>query len=114
LEIFTSWSGQTYEGERVSAGVIVGAETSRQAGTRTNILGILRLDDAVVLRHNGRALAAGAILELGGADRGNLGGRSAGAKALSRFGLGIKVSEDGMISCYKPETGQREPCFKVA
>ncbi len=88
-------------------------QTPFQLIPRTIRKEILRLDGAVVLGHDGRVFAAGAILELGGAERGNLGGRSAAAKALSRFGLGIKVSEDGMISCYKPETGQREPCFKV-
>lgn len=74
---------------------------------------LLGLDGAIILSPTGEVLAAGAILELDGVERGNLGGRSAAAKALSRFGLGIKVSEDGMISCYKPETGQSHPCFVV-
>jgi hypothetical protein len=74
---------------------------------------LLALDGALVLDHNGEVLAAGAIVELQGVGRSNQGGRSAAAKALSRFGLGIKVSEDGMISGFKFETGADQPCFRI-
>jgi len=65
------------------------------------------------VRWDGVLLAAGAILELHDVKRGNQGGRSAAAKALSRFGMGIKVSEDGMISGYKLETGEDKTAFLV-
>ncbi len=74
---------------------------------------LLALDGALILKHDGEVLAAGAIVELQGVGRSNQGGRSAAAKALSRFGLGIKVSEDGLIAGYKLETGEQEPCFRV-
>lgn len=74
---------------------------------------LLGLDGALVLRWDGVVLAAGAILELHDVKRGNHGGRSAAAKALSRFGMGIKVSEDGMISGYKLENGEDEPAFEL-
>ena len=74
---------------------------------------LLGLDGAVVLRWDGVVVAAGAILELHDVKRGNQGGRSAAAKALSRFGMGIKISEDGMISGYKLETGEGKPAFEV-
>ena len=74
---------------------------------------LLGLDGALVLRWDGVLLAAGAILELHDVKRGNQGGRSAAAKALSRFGMGIKVSEDGMISGYKLESGEDVAAFKL-
>lgn len=74
---------------------------------------LLGLDGALVLCPNGTIYAAGAILKLGMIDLGNQGGRSAAAKTLSRYGLGSKISEDGMISGYKKETGDPEACFKV-
>jgi hypothetical protein len=74
---------------------------------------LLGLDGALVLRPDGSVYAAGAILKLGTIDLGNQGGRSAAAKTLSRYGLGVKISEDGMISGYKKETGDVEACFKV-
>lgn len=74
---------------------------------------LLGLDGAIVLRWDGIVLAAGAILELQDVKRGNQGGRSAAAKALSRFGMGIKISEDGMISGYKIETGEDDAAFKL-
>ena len=74
---------------------------------------LLGLDGAVVLQWDGVVLAAGAILELQEVKRGNQGGRSAAAKALSRFGLGIKVSEDGMISGFNKKSGEENPVFKL-
>ena len=74
---------------------------------------LLGLDGALVLRWDGVLLAAGAILELHDVKRGNQGGRTAAAKALSRFGMGIKVSEDGMISGFKLESGEDLAAFKL-
>src|SRR5438132_14416144 len=74
---------------------------------------LLGLDGAVVVRPNGSVYAAGAILKLANVNLGTQGGRSAAAKTLSRYGLGIKISEDGMISGYKKEIGDAEAAFKV-
>jgi hypothetical protein len=74
---------------------------------------LLGLDGAVVLQWDGVILAAGAILELNDVKRGNQGGRSAAAKVLSRYGLGIKVSEDGTISGYDLGHGEKDEAFKL-
>ena len=74
---------------------------------------LLGLDGAVVLRPDGSVYAAGAILKLGSVNLGTQGGRSAAAKTLSKYGLGIKISEDGLISGYKKEIGDDDACFKV-
>jgi DNA integrity scanning protein DisA with diadenylate cyclase activity len=74
---------------------------------------LLGLDGALVLHPNGSVYAAGAILNLGNVHLGTEGGRSAAAKTLSKYGLGIKISEDGMISGYKKETGNEVPSFKI-
>ena len=57
------------------------------------------IDGATVLSHTGEVLAVGAILRIKGGSTG--GGRLAAARALSRLGLGIKVSQDGVISGYR-------------
>lgn len=64
-------------------------------GRRTR-LELLALDGAVVLDHQGRVVAAGAILNVAGGGRG--GGRRAAAEELSRHGVGIKISADGPIT----------------
>ncbi|HWY52516.1 MAG TPA: hypothetical protein VNW72_13650 [Chthoniobacterales bacterium] len=74
---------------------------------------LLGLDGALVLGPDGSVYAAGAILKLGKINLGNQGGRSAAAKTLSKYGLGIKVSEDGMISGYKKELGDADAAFNV-
>lgn len=74
---------------------------------------LLALDGALVLHPNGSVYAAGAILNLGDVHLGTEGGRSAAAKTLSKYGLGIKISEDGVISGYKKETGDEVTAFKV-
>jgi len=74
---------------------------------------LLGLDGAVVLEPDGRVYAAGAILKLADVNLGTQGGRSAAAKTLSKYGLGIKISEDGMISGYKKELGDADEAFKL-
>ena len=67
------------------------------------------IDGATVLSHTGEVLAVGAILNIRGGSTG--GGRLAAAKALSRMGLGIKVSQDGEITGFRnSKTG---PAFRV-
>ena len=63
---------------------------------RTEVMG---LDGAFVIDTTGNVIAVGSILSVSpGSDEG---GRSAAAKALSRHGIGIKVSEDGDITIFR-------------
>jgi hypothetical protein len=65
--------------------------------SRRQRLELLSMDGATLLDQHGRLLAAGAILNVSG---GGGGGRTAAAKALSRYGIGIKVSQDGPVKAY--------------
>ncbi|MDP3800573.1 hypothetical protein [Brevundimonas sp.] len=67
------------------------------------------IDGATVLSHTGQILAIGAILKIDGGSTG--GGRLAAAKALSKVGLGIKVSQDGSITGFRK--GRKDAAFKV-
>jgi DNA integrity scanning protein DisA with diadenylate cyclase activity len=67
------------------------------------------IDGATVLSHRGEVLAVGAILKIRGGSTG--GGRLAAAKALSKLGLGIKVSQDGGITGFRGDSAN--PSFKV-
>ncbi|WP_395717478.1 hypothetical protein [Prosthecobacter sp.] len=60
---------------------------------------LLAIDGATILDHKGRILAVGAILKVEGGSSG--GGRLAAAKALSKLGMGIKVSQDGRIQAFR-------------
>jgi len=57
---------------------------------------LLSMDGSVVLDHQGRIVAAGAIIEVPAGSEGG-GGRLAAARKLSMAGLGINISEDGSI-----------------
>ena len=59
---------------------------------------LLAIDGATLLSYDGRVLAVGAILNIEGGSTG--GGRLAAAKELSKYGTGIKVSQDGRIEAY--------------
>ena len=66
---------------------------------------ILSLDGATVLSLDGSFYCAGSIVAVPGGSSG--GGRTAAAKKLAEFGVGIKVSEDGYIEAYaKPTNGE--------
>jgi hypothetical protein len=60
---------------------------------------LLAIDGATILDHHGMVLAVGAILSLPGGSIG--GGRLAAAAELSKYGTGIKVSQDGGITGFK-------------
>lgn len=62
---------------------------------------ILALDGATIINLNGAFRAAGAIVKVAGGS--NEGGRLAAAKALSKYGLAIKISADGNIVGLKDE-----------
>ncbi|MBV9507630.1 MAG: DNA integrity scanning protein DisA nucleotide-binding domain protein [Acidobacteriia bacterium] len=63
---------------------------------------IARVDGGIVMDRGGRLLAFGAILRAGGEPMAAQdGGRTTAAFHASRFGLALKVSEDGMLSFYR-------------
>jgi len=62
---------------------------------------ILAIDGATLIDHDGHVLAAGAILKIPGGSES--GGRRAAAKALSKLGVGVKVSADGGIAGFIDE-----------
>jgi len=70
---------------------------------------ISAIDGATVISHQGELIAAGAILQIQGGSTG--GGRLAAARQLSTFGLGIKVSQDGGITGYRP--GSQVADFRI-
>ncbi len=62
---------------------------------------IARVDGAIVTDRNGRLLAFGAILQNSEEPVAALeGGRTTAAVHASRFGLALKISEDGLVSFY--------------
>jgi len=70
---------------------------------------LLAIDGATLLDHRGNILAVGAILKIPGGSVS--GGRLAAAKALSEYGIGIKVSQDGGIRGFR--RGENEPIFSI-
>lgn len=65
---------------------------------------LLAIDGATVLDQHGEFLAVGAIIKLPGGSV--AGARVAAALELSKLGIGIKVSQDGGILCFKNEVQQ--------
>jgi len=59
---------------------------------------IASIDGATVLNWQGHYIAAGVIVKVQGGS--TSGGRIAATKALSKYGLGIKISNDGYIEAY--------------
>lgn len=64
--------------------------------SRKKLQEILGIDGATILDRKGRIIATGAIVKVEGGSAS--GGRLAAAKSLSKYGLAIKVSEDGTIT----------------
>jgi DNA integrity scanning protein DisA with diadenylate cyclase activity len=63
---------------------------------------IARVDGAIVVDRTGRLLAFGAILRHSGESlAAQEGGRTTAAVHASRFGLALKISEDGIVSFYR-------------
>lgn len=58
------------------------------------------IDGATILDKHGKVLCVGAILKNHESNPEGGGGRTAAAKAISRFGIGIKVSNDGNIVAF--------------
>lgn len=70
-------------------------------------LELASLDGAIVLSSVGTILAAGAIVRVQAGSDG--GGRRAAAKALSRLGFSVKISEDGGITSFTKNGTMRDP-----
>lgn len=72
--------------------------------SRRHRLELLSMDGATLLDRNGRILAAGAILQVEPGSTG--GGRTAAAKMLGKYGVGIKVSQDGPVIAYSGDDSE--------
>ncbi|MCB1474823.1 MAG: hypothetical protein H6883_02555 [Rhodobiaceae bacterium] len=68
---------------------------------------LVAIDGATIIDHKGNVLAVGAIISLPAGSTG--GGRTAAAKELAKLGLGVKVSQDGRISAYRPSSMPQTP-----
>ncbi|MCG3266698.1 hypothetical protein Yoon_03060 [Yoonia sp. I 8.24] len=71
---------------------------------RTLRLELISIDGATVINHKGEILAVGAIVQISNSGTG--GGRTAAAQELAKVGLGIKISQDGSISGYRPKSAK--------
>ncbi len=100
-----SWSSESHIPSRMIN------QTHFQALSRRRRLELLSMDGATLLDQSGRILAGGAILKVRGGSPG--GGRTAAAQALSRYGVGIKVSQDGPIKAFVQENGEMVEQFSM-
>ncbi|MDP9332022.1 MAG: hypothetical protein M3Q30_01735 [Actinomycetota bacterium] len=66
--------------------------------SRRQRLEMLSMDGATLLSQSGAILAAGAILEVSAGSTG--GGRTAAARAIGKYGVGVKVSQDGPVTAF--------------
>jgi hypothetical protein len=71
--------------------------------SRRGRLELLSMDGATILSQSGVIIAAGAILRVPGGSEG--GGRTAAAHALGKYGVGIKVSQDGPVRAFANDKG---------
>ena len=74
---------------------------------------LVGIDGATIVDERGELLCVGAIIEIPGGSTGG-GGRTAAAKAIAKYGLGIKISNDGKIQYWKKrEPGDEEPVYTI-
>lgn len=75
---------------------------------------LVSLDGAVVLDSDGYIISAGAILKIEAGSEG--GGRLAAATTLSKYGIAIKISQDGMMKAFYSDrkNGKVKPLFTVS
>jgi hypothetical protein len=59
---------------------------------------LVAMDGATIISHQGKILAAGAIVKIGAGSSG--GGRLAATKALAKLGFAAKISQDGGVTGY--------------
>ena len=94
--------------QKNGAVTITGAKTFQDLDRRLR-QELVAIDGATLVDHKGTILAVGAILRIDGGSAG--GGRLAAAIALSKLGVGIKVSQDGGIAGF--HDGSDHPKFSV-
>ena len=75
---------------------------------------LVSMDGAIVIDSDGTIIAVGAILKIEAGSEG--GGRLAAATTLSKYGVAIKVSQDGIIKAFYPDrkNGKVKTLFTVA
>ena len=91
--------------------VLFSQSTSFFALSRRQRLELLSMDGATILRQNEDIVTAGAILQVEGGSSG--GGRLAAAKEIAKYGVGIKVSQDGPITGWTATTGAMSKRFSL-
>ena len=74
-------------------------DITKESFSRKKLQEILGIDGATILDKKGRIIAAGAIVKVEGGSAS--GGRLAAAKSLAKYGISIKVSEDGTITGFR-------------
>ncbi len=74
---------------------------------------LIAIDGAVVIDHDGKILAVGAIIKIEAGSSG--GGRLAAAKTLSNYGISIKISNDGSMQGFKMDRNKlrAKPIFVI-
>lgn len=74
---------------------------------------LVSMDGATVVDSDGTIIAVGAIIKIEAGSEG--GGRLAAATTLSKYGVAIKISQDGMIKAFSPEkkTNKSKLLFSV-
>ena len=90
---------------------IFGDEDGFLSLSRRHRLELLSMDGATVVSHTGRILTAGAIIHVPSGSEG--GGRTAALKEIPKYGMGIKVSQDGPIKAYKSVDGEVVEHFAI-
>lgn len=75
---------------------------------------LVSMDGAVVIDSDGTIIAVGAILKIEAGSEG--GGRLAAATTLSKYGVAIKISQDGIIKAFYPDrkNGKVKTLFTVS
>ncbi len=74
---------------------------------------IMGIDGATIIDHEGKVITSGSIISIPSGSTG--GGRLAATKALSKYGIAIKISEDGMIQGFRhPEHKDVIKLFSIA
>ena len=68
---------------------------------------LVSMDGATVVDSDGTIIAVGAILKIEAGSEG--GGRLAAATTLSKYGVAIKISQDGIIKAFYPEKKTNKP-----
>ena len=74
---------------------------------------LVSMDGATVIDSDGTIIAVGAIIKIEAGSEG--GGRQAAAMTLSKYGIAIKISQDGILKAYYPDrkNGKIKTLFTV-